>query len=412
MSVIVLGFHHRSTPLALLERLSVAPERLPKVLHDLVGRDHLSEAVVLSTCNRVEVYAQAETFHGAVADVRDALAEQAGLGPDDLADFLYTFHDAAAVAHLLTVAAGLDSVVLGETEILGQVKDAWETAMREGASGPGLNMLFRHAVEAGKRVRTETGIARATTSLAHAAVALASDWLGGLEGRRALVLGAGGMGERMAVGLAAAGADVVVANRTVARAAALAQRVEGTAVPLGSVPAALAHVDLLLTATVAPSPLLDRSELEGVGKDRPLLVVDVALPRNVDPAVGEVPGITLLDLDDLRGAVEVGLAQRRQELTRARDLIDDEVARYREAVSARGVAPLIASLRQRAEEVRAAEVARLGRRLDQRDREALDAVSRNVVAKLFHEPTVRLKEASGTVRGDRLAEALRDLFDI
>lgn len=412
MSVIVLGFHHRSAPLELLERLAVAPERLPKILHDLVSRDHVSEAVVLSTCNRVEVYAQVETFHGAVHDARNALAEQADLRPDDIADFLYTFHDAAAVAHLFTVAAGLDSVVLGETEILGQVKGAWEEAMRERATGPALNMLFRHALEAGKRVRTETGIARATTSLAHAAVALVADRLAPLEGRRALVVGAGAMGERMAVGLAAAGAEVLVANRSADRAEALAGRVGGAALSIGQVPATLAEVDVLLTATGSSRPLVERSELEPVLTGRPLLVVDVAVPRNVDPRVGDLAGVSLLDMDDLRTAVGVGLAERRQEVTRARDLVDDEVARYRDAVSARHVAPVIASMRQRAEAVRVAEVTRLGRRLGDKEREAFDLLSRTLVAKLLHDPTVRLKEASGSVRGDRLAEALRDLFDL
>src|ERR687893_3144487 len=198
MSLVVLGLHHRSAPLELLERTTVAPERLPKVLADLVGREDVREAVVLSTCNRTEVYASVERFHPGVGDLRDALSELASTAPEDLADHVYTYHDTAAVAHLFTVAAGLDSALLGESEILGQVRRAWEVAAAEGASGATLNQLFRHAVEVGKRVRHETGIGRRLTSLSSAAVAMAGEHLGGLDGRRLLLLGAGGPGGRHA----------------------------------------------------------------------------------------------------------------------------------------------------------------------------------------------------------------------
>ncbi|MDQ3145666.1 MAG: glutamyl-tRNA reductase, partial [Actinomycetota bacterium] len=197
MSVIVLGLHHRSAPLELLEQLTVSSDHLAKSLHDLTSREHVTEAVVLSTCNRVEVYVQAERFHGAVADVRNFLAESAFLPPEAFSDHLYTYHDAGAAAHLFTVAAGLDSVILGESEILGQVRTAWERAAAEDATGPVLNALFRHAVEVGKRVRTETRIARSITSVSQAAVRLAGDRLGSLEGRRVLVLGAGDIGTGM-----------------------------------------------------------------------------------------------------------------------------------------------------------------------------------------------------------------------
>ncbi len=414
MSLVVLGLHHRSAPLELLERTTVAPERLPKVLADLVGRDDVREAVVLSTCNRTEVYAFVERFHPGVGDLRDALSELAFVAPEDLADHVYTYHDTAAVAHLFTVAAGLDSALLGESEILGQVRHAWEVAATEGTSGASLNQLFRHAVEVGKRVRHETGIGRKATSLSSAAVALAGDRLGGLEGRRAVVIGAGAMGQRIAAVAAARGAEVVVANRTVDRAVAVAEEVGGTAVGLLSLPSALADADVVLTSTGSPAPLLERADLEAVVARRgsPLLVVDVAVPRDVDPAVSSLAGVTLLDMDDLRASVDAGLAARRREVGRARNLIDEEVARYRDAATARSAAPLVVALRQRAEELRAAEVARLGRNLGPAEREALEALSRSVVAKLLHEPTVRLKEAGGTVRGERLGEAMRDLFDL
>ena len=222
--MIVVGLNHRTAPLDLLERMTVPAERLPKALHDLVSREHVTEAVVLSTCNRIEVYAVVERYHDGVGDVRTSLAQTLQVAPEAFADHLYEFHDAGAVAHLFSVAAGLDSAVLGESEVLGQVRQAWDAATAEGAAGPGLHMLFRHALEVGKRVRTETGIGRSTTSVSSAAVALAAERMGGsLEGRRVLVLGAGEMGEKMVTALAGA-ADVLVANRTPARADELAAR--------------------------------------------------------------------------------------------------------------------------------------------------------------------------------------------
>src|SRR5215212_11194566 len=414
MSLVVLGLHHRSAPLELLERTTVAPERLPKVLADVVGRDDVREAVVLSTCNRTEVYASVERFHPGVGDLRDALSELAYVAPEAMADHVYTFHDTAAVAHIFTVAAGLDSALLGESEILGQVRRAWEVAAAEGASGPTLNQLFRHAVEVGKRVRHETGIGRRMTSLSSAAVALAGERLGGLRGRPVLVVGAGAMGERIATVAASRGAQVVVANRTVDRARAVAEQVAGTAVGLPSLPSALAEVDAVLTSTGSSTPLLERADVESAvaGRRSDLLVVDVAVPRDVDPDVSSLPGVTLLDMDDLRASVDAGLAARRREVGRARNLIDEEVARYRDAAAARSAAPLVVALRQRAEELRAAEVARLGRTLAPAEQELLDALSRSLVAKLLHEPTVRLKEVGGTARGERLADATRELFDL
>jgi glutamyl-tRNA reductase len=320
------------------------------------------------------------------------------------------------VAHLFSVAAGLDSAVLGESEILGQVRQAWEASAEEGAVGPSLNLLFRHALEVGKRVRTETGIGRSTASVSSAAVALAGERLGGLVGRKVVVLGAGEMGEGMAVALAGAGvADVAVANRTEDRAVELAERVGGRAVALADLTTELSSADVLLTSTGATSVLLEVAELEPLvaARDgRPLLIVDVAVPRDVDPAAASLPGVTLLDMDDLRAFADAGMAERRREVARVRDLVDEEVSRFRELSTSRRVVPLVVDLRQRAEAVRAAEVERLGRKLDPDAREALEAVSRSLVAKLLHEPTVRLKDAAGTVRGDRLAEALRDLFDL
>jgi len=420
VSVVVIGLNHRTAPLGVLERTAVSRARLPKALHDLAGRDHLGEAVVLSTCMRTEVYAVADRFHGAIADVRNFLAEWSGIAPDGFADHLYSFYEDAAVAHLFKVASGIDSAVLGEGEVLGQVREAWEGARAEAVAGPVLSGLFRHAVAVGKRARSETAIARGTTSLSQAAVAMAAERLGTLEGRRILVLGAGDMGEGMAQALAASPglAGVAVANRSWTRAAALAARIGGQPVQLGGLATALHEVDLLLTSTGSPSMLLDAADLAEVmeaRKGRPLLIVDIAMPRDVDAAAAGVEGVTLLDLDDLTAFARAGVEGRRLEMAPVREIIDQEVERYLGSASEREAAPLVADMRARGEAVRVAELARLQSRLgslDQRQREAVEAVTRGIVAKLLHEPTVRVKEAAGSPRGERLAESLRALFDL
>ena len=419
MSVVVVGVNHRTVPLELLERMNVSPARLPKVLGDLAGREHISEVVVLSTCHRTEVYAVAERYHGAVQDIRNAFSELAFIPPEDFSDHLYTYFDEGAINHLFSVAAGLDSVVLGESEILGQVRQAWQSAHEEGAAGSRLGDLFRHAVVAGKRARTETAIARGTTSLAHAAVDMAARHVGTLSGKSILLLGAGDVGESMAVAVAGiAGAQVFVANRTWDRAVALASRVGGRAVQLDGLGAALTEADVLMTSTGAPSAIVDHSDLAPVVErrgGRPLLIVDVAMPRDIDPAVTDLPGVELLDLDDVRAFVEAGLAERRREVSKVRVIIDEERERFIDNSTAREVAPTISALRERVEALRIAELDRQRGKLaglDPAQREAVEAVTRGVLAKLLHDPTIRLKDAAGTPRGERLSDALRELFDL
>ncbi|MCU1345878.1 MAG: glutamyl-tRNA reductase [Acidimicrobiia bacterium] len=419
VSVVVIGLNHRTVPLELLERMTVSHDRLEKSLHDLVGRPNISEAVLLSTCNRTEVYVLAERFHGAWQDVRSFLSELAHLAPEEFSHHLYSHYDDGAVQHLFSVAAGLDSAVLGESEILGQVREAWEQGQRAGTVRSAMNHLFRQALQVGKRSRTETGIGRHVTSVSQAAVAMASDRLGSLDGVRVLVLGAGGMGEGMAVALAGAGvAEVRVANRTPERAQALAERVRGRAVPMAEVSAGLAEVDVLLSSTAAESVVLTTDDIEHVmaqRQGRRLLVVDVAVPRDIDSGVGQIPGVTLLDLDDIRAFAAVGAAGRRAEVVAVEAIVAEEVDRYLEEVTARTAAPLVAALWQRAEELRQAELDRHKSRIDALDdkgRTVVDSITKGLLAKLLHEPTVQLKEAAGTPRAERLSDSLRDLFDL
>ena len=419
MSFVVVGLNHRTVPLPVLERVTVRPALVPKALRDLAGRDHLAEVALLSTCNRTEVYALCTKFHPGVADASEFLAEQAGMRAADLAEHIYSYYDEAAVAHLFGVAAGVDSVILGEGQILGQVRDALKIAEEEGTAQHSLARIFRHAIEVGKRSRAETGIGRGAVSLSSAAVALAAERLGTLVERRVLVLGAGEMGEGMARSLAGSGvAEVVVAGRGTDRATELATRVGGRAIPIERLPQALVAADLVLTSTGATEILISRDEIEVAMQrrfGRSLLIVDIAVPRDVDPGVADVPGVTLLDMDDLKAFAEHSMDRRRREVARVRRIISAELERLRTERTAREVAPLVSALRSRGEDVRLAELERFRSKLegvDPKTAEAIEALTRGIVAKLLHEPTVRVKEAAGSGRGELYADALSALFDL
>ena len=418
MSLIVVGLNHRTAPVDLLERMTVPDEQLAKVLHDLAAREHLLEVVVLSTCNRTEVYARCTHFHPAVGDVSAFLSSYSGAELEEFADLLYTYYDEAAVAHLFSVAAGLDSMIVGEGEILGQVREAWQAAVREGTA-PQLAGLFRHAVESGKRVRTETGIGRHPVSIPSAAVTVATEHLGSLEGARVLVVGAGHMGTGLASTLRSRGIEeVVIANRTFARAEEAAARVEGRPIPLNEIADTLVDVDVVLSSTASSQVLIERATIEMVmacRSGRPLLIVDVALPRDVDPGVREVNDVTLLDLDDLKEYAQRSADRRRREIGKVREILAAQIDRYRADRAGREVAPLVTSLHDLGETVRQGELTRFRAKLEQLDpdqRTVIEALTQGIVNKLLHEPTVRVKDAAGTPRGEYYADALAALFDL
>jgi glutamyl-tRNA reductase len=433
VSVVVVGVHERDVPLGLLEQVSVADADLAKALRRLCDSPHLSEAVIVSTCMRTEVYAVVERFHDGVSDIEEFFesraASNAPAGPDGgadpyagtLSDHLYVAFDDMAAAHLFEVAAGIDSAVLGEGEVLRQVRHAAERARSEKVAGPVLGRMFRHALEAGKRARAETSIARGITSLSHAAVALATERLGGsLGGQHVLVVGAGEMGSGMsrALSRSAVPARLVVASRTRARALEIAGRLGGEAVDLATLRRAVAEADVLLTSTASPRVLFEAADVAQVmaaRAGRPLLVVDAAVPRDVDPAVGAIEGVTLLDMDDIRGFAETQMAGRAGEVERVREIIGEELERFRAANAARTAVPVISALRAHAESLRLAELERHAAKLEALDpaaKDAVEAATRAIVSKLLHEPTVRLRDSAGTARGDRLSEALRALFDL
>jgi glutamyl-tRNA reductase len=420
MSLLVVGINHRSSPLSLLERVTVVPDRLGKAVAGLAVRDNIREAVVLSTCNRTEVYVVTELFHGAYGDVRDFLCELGDLSADELIPHLYSQHDSTAVAHLFEVAAGLDSAVLGESEILGQVRTAWEIAQSEGAARSTLNLLFRTAIEAGKRARTETGIARGTASVSHAAVEMITDVVGNLQGKRVLVVGAGAMGEGVAIALhRAGGADLLVSNRSAERAAALADRIGAVAVSFERLAEAIGAADVIVASTGAEQHVLTadlvQSARSGPRSARPLHIIDIAVPRDVEAGVADLAGVTVLDLDDLRDWADRGLSHRAGEAERARAIVWEEVERFGVETTARQAAPLVASMRAAAEGIRRHELERFDNALaglDETQRETVEALTKSIIAKLLHEPSVRLKAQAGTPQGERNAVTMRELFDL
>jgi glutamyl-tRNA reductase len=420
LSIAVVGMNHRTVPLAALEPMIVAPVDLPKALSDLSSRPHLDEVVVVSTCMRTEVYALVNRYHGAMADIREFLATWSGQPPEEFSGSLYAYFEEAAVNHLFRVSAGLDSASLGEPEVLGQVRHAWEVARKEEACGPALSGAFRHALQVGKRARAETTIARGTTSLSYAAIEMAASALGRLEGKQALVIGLGQVG----AGTAQAFADVpgmrpiMVANRTKARANQLAESLGGRVAPVADLHAALGQADVVACCTAGEGPLLDLGLVREALAARPgrtLLLIDLAVPRHIDPDVAGLDGVTLLNMDDVSRFISSRVDERRAEVPAVERIVADEVERYGKSLAARSVAPLVSSLHDWAEEVRLAELARFEsrlRHLGPDEREALEALTKRVVAKLLHPPTVNLKAAAGTAQGDALADAFRDLFDI
>ena len=403
MKLSLVGVSHRQAPVELRERVALDLERSRELAQRLAAD---GEAVVLSTCNRTELYVVREDEQGE-REALDVLVEQA----PELGQVAYRLHDDAAALHLFRVAAGLDSLVPGEGEILGQVRDAAEA----GAAGPFLERLFRHAVSAGRKVRVETAIGEAPSSVPSAAAALAQQVFGDLHGRRVLLLGAGRMSELTARNLLSRGAELVaVANRTREHGDELAARLGARSVALDQLGEELGEVDVVVASTSAPGFVLSppvAGDAVRARRGRPLLLVDLAVPRDVDPALGALDGCFVYDIDDLQAVVEQSLAGRRGEAGRAERLVAEEAERFREWRAARDVVPAIASLRARAEEIRAAELAKLGRLSDE-DRSLVETVTSQLVNKLLHLPTVRLKEAAAAADGVVYADVVRHLFGL
>jgi glutamyl-tRNA reductase len=429
VSVLVVGLSHKSAPVATLELAAVSGDALAKLVYDVAKAEPVAETFVVSTCNRVEVYADVDRFHAGVTAICELLGRHCGVAPADLTQHLYVHYEDRAVNHLMAVTCGLDSMVVGEGQILGQVRSALKLAEELGTVGRVLRDLGRVALRAGKRVRTETAINRVGASLISVALEAATQGLGSpddLTGREVLVVGAGSMSALAATSVARAGAArIVIANRTKRNAERLAERLNGetgattatTATAIGLTEPALAvaieTADVVISCTGASQHVITAGMVAGRGS-RPLVLVDLAMPRDIEPAAGDLPGVTLIGMDQLSEHASV---IQTQDLAAVRAIIEDELAAYRLANDAATVAPIVVALRAKAAKVVDAELARLAGRLsaDGLSGHALDEIAqtvRRVVDKLLHAPTVRVKELAGSPGGEEYAAALRVLFDL
>jgi glutamyl-tRNA reductase len=432
VSVLVVGLSHKSAPVATLERAAVSGDTLTKLLRDVVQAEPVAEAFVVSTCNRVEVYAEVDRFHAGVTAICELLARHCGMPPHELTPHLYVHYEDRAVSHLLAVAAGLDSMVVGEDQILGQVRAAVKLAAEHGTAGRVLGELGQLALRTGKRARAETGIGRAGLSLLSAAVELAATSLGplspgadALAGRDVLIVGAGSMSALAAATAARSGAaSIVVANRTREHAERLAASVSTTVTRitgLADLPAAMAAADVLISCTGAAGQVITGDMVSAALTSRkaadpktPLVILDLAMPRDVEPAVAGLPGVVLIGMEQLS---EHATAIRDVDVAAVRVILEAELATYQSAMDAARVAPTVVALRAKAAKVVDAELARLAGRLsaDGLSGHALDEIAqtvRRVVDKLLHAPTVRVKELAGSPGGEEYAAALRVLFDL
>jgi glutamyl-tRNA reductase len=427
MSLLVVGMSHRSAPIAVLEHAVVPIADTGKVLGELLSRAHVAEALLLTTCNRVEIYAFVGAFHGGLVEVTDVLARHSGMALEQLSDHLYVHYEAAAVEHLFSVAAGLDSMVIGEPQILGQLRSAYTFAQQEGTVGRALHEVVQQALRVGKRVRTETtvgatGGSMVSEALAGAAAVLRTAGAAELTGRRTVVIGAGSMASLVTMQLCQAGrSEIVFVNRSLVGAQRLVATCETGGIPARAVDLAriddvLPTADLVMCCTRAAAMVLSAEQIAAAQRRRrgPMVICDLGLPRNVEPAVADLPGVTLLDLAALAGRLE----RRRPDasaISAAQRLVRQEVDRYLLAQRAAEVISTVVALRRRAAEVADAELLRLDRRLPHLDaavREELARALRRVADKLVHVPTVRVKQFAERGDGPTYANALRELFQL
>ena len=438
MSVLVVGLSHSSAPLPVLERTAVSGDALAKLAHDVYTSEHVAGTFVVATCNRVEVYAEVGKFHGGVSAISELLARHSGVDLAELTRYLYVHYEDRAIQHLLAVTCGLDSMVVGEAQILGQVRHALKSAQDQGVLSRALSEAGRAALRAGKRAHAETGIDRAGATMVSVGIGLAADVLRlagrsagrpagsgrALDGARALIVGAGSMSTLAARTAADAGAaGITIANRTRARAERLAAAVRGTAAELSMLPARIAAADVVISCTGAAGLVITTTSVRealaarpGGDRARPLVLVDLALPRDVDPAAGGLPGVTVIGLEEIGHAAHAGWpGDYARDVAAVRRIVSEEVAAQASAVQAARVAPTVVALRAKAAKVVDAELARLSGRLDGIDRHTSDEIAKSmgrVVEKLLHEPTVRVKELAGSPDGESYAAALRVLFDL
>jgi len=414
--LLALGISHKTAPVALRERLAFTDHEAEEFAERVSASAAVHEAVVISTCNRTEVYLVVGDPVRAESEVLSLLAERAGIRPTELAEAMYSPRNCDAARQLYRVTAGLESMILGEAEVQGQVRRAHERAMRAGATGPMSNRLFTAALTTGKRVRAETAIGASRVSVPSVAVDLAQSVLEGLDGRQVVIIGTGETSELTARALADQGAHVVfVANRHADRALSLAERFGGTVAGMDRLPEQLASADIVLSSTASPHPLVGRDELEVVMRERggrPLVLIDIAVPRDVEPSCAELEGVSLYDIDDLQALVMRNLNTRAEELPRALEIVEEEIRRFARWLGQLDSLPTVSALRAHADGVVEQVLAENSGRWESaspRDLARVEAIARSVMARLLHEPTIRMR-ALGEERGHAMLELVRELF--
>jgi glutamyl-tRNA reductase len=416
MSVLVVGVSHKSAPVSVLERLAMDEEGVLKLVREVAESEHVLEATALATCNRVEIYAEVDRFHGSVETVSRLLCERADEQPEDVVPHLYVHYDDGAVSHLFNVASGLDSMVVGEGQILGQTRDALRLGQEAGTIGSSLNALFQQALRVGKRTHAETDIDRAAPSLVSVALDRAAEHVGPVTGKRVVVIGAGSMAGLAVSSVARLGAaDVAVANRTDANAVRLSEQYDARAVPLAEINAEIGLADVVISCTGAIGVVVPLATFaEGRARaTHPVAVIDLALPHDVDPAVDDLPGVTLIGLARL--AEEINDGEGATDVAAVRDIVAQEIAAFLTARRASSVTPTVVALRTMATGVVEAEVQRLLSRLPDLDphvRAELELSVRRVADKLLHQPTVRVKELANETGAVSYAAALAELFSL
>jgi glutamyl-tRNA reductase len=414
MSVLVVGVSHKTAPVSVLERLALDADAVAKLVRDVADCEHVLEATALATCNRVEVYAEVDRFHGSVETVSRLLCERADQAPEDVVPHLYVHYDDGAVSHLFGVAAGLDSMVVGEGQILGQTRDALRVGQEAGTIGPALNVLFQQALRVGKRAHAETDIDSAAPSLVTAALERATEHVGAVAGKRVLVVGAGAMASLAVATVSRLGAaDIAIANRTDAHAARLAQQYDGRVAALADLEAEIASAHVLISCTGAAGVVLPLGQVAAARAHAtdPLAVLDLALPHDVDPAVAELPGIELVGLARLSHELQEG--KTGSDVAAVKDIVTEEINAFVAARRSASVTPTVVALRTMATGVVEAEVERLLMRLPDLDpqiRAEVELAVRRVADKLLHQPTVRVKELANESGAISYAAALAELF--
>lgn len=422
MYILLIGLNHKTAPVEVRERLAFNPTMLRSALthfdatHEHAHLDHVKEGIILSTCNRMEIYALVNNPEIAQESIVKFLSQSCNVSLALFTQYLYILHNDEAVRHLLRVAGGLDSMVLGEPQILGQITTAYEAALSQQAAGTVLSMLFRTAIHTGKRARTETTISVNPSSISSVAASLATRLLGDLSKCRVLLIGAGEMGATAARALLNRGiSDIIVANRTFQNAVQLAQAWNGSAITFEQLPQAMAEVDIIITSTGAPHTILNRELLQPVMDsrlERPLFILDIAVPRDVDPNVREIPHVHLHDIDDLQNQTDENVREREAQIPRVEAIIEEEVIHYLDWLSSLDVVSTITGLRQQVNHLCQNELDRLFHRLDldEAQQEMVAAMGHRLINKILHEPTLRLKKEAAHGNGAVYISTLRHLF--